>query len=86
MSATMKDGKGQLLVLAWGTAPIENGAHWKWLDTPRPPMSSPDCRREDEGADAGRPDKVCLMAKVQALAVNKVCSKAQTLALADEVL
>ncbi len=26
--ATMKDGMGHLHVLAWGTAPIENGAHW----------------------------------------------------------
>ena len=31
MSATMKDGMGQLQVLAWGTAPIENGAHWSWF-------------------------------------------------------
>jgi hypothetical protein len=22
---------GQLQVLAWGTAPIENGAHWSWF-------------------------------------------------------
>jgi hypothetical protein len=31
MSATAVDGEGQLLLLAWGTAPIENGDHWDWF-------------------------------------------------------
>jgi hypothetical protein len=31
MMATMMDGVGQILPLAWATAPIENGENWKWF-------------------------------------------------------
>ena len=31
MAATMMDGAGQILPLAWGTAQIENGENWMWF-------------------------------------------------------
>jgi hypothetical protein len=31
MLATMVDGEGRIILLAWGTAPIENREHWEWF-------------------------------------------------------
>ena len=31
MATTIVDGEGHILLLAWGTAPIENRDHWEWF-------------------------------------------------------